>query len=51
MTSKDMRRKSNKEHLGTAANRDAYVARKSVVLSDNSNKAEPDRAPVKKADK
>lgn len=29
---KDMRKKDNKQHLGTAANRDAYEKQKSVII-------------------
>lgn len=29
---KDMRTRANKQHLGTAANRDAYEKQKSVII-------------------
>lgn len=46
MPERDMRRKVNKQVLGTAANRDAYVQRKSVVLQDNT--AKQDEKPAEK---
>jgi hypothetical protein len=41
-----MRYKKNKQVLGTAANRDAYVQHKSVVLHDSTTKRE--EKPVEK---
>lgn len=40
MPERDMRRKVNKQVLRTAANRDAYVQRKSVVLQDSTKQDE-----------
>jgi hypothetical protein len=37
---RDMRLKKNKQVLGTAANRDAYVQQKSVVLHDSTKREE-----------
>jgi hypothetical protein len=37
---RDMRYKKNKQVLGTAANRDAYVQQKSVVLHDSTKREE-----------
>jgi hypothetical protein len=38
VTKRDMRLKTNKQHLGTASNRDTYEQQKSVVVSESSNK-------------
>lgn len=40
MPKRDMRLRANKQILGTAANRDAYVQRKSVVLRDSTKSSE-----------
>lgn len=32
---KDMRKRDNKQHLGTAANRDEYEQKKSVVIKSS----------------
>jgi hypothetical protein len=44
---RDMRYKKNKQVLGTAANRDAYVQQKSVVLHDSTS-AKREEKPVDK---
>lgn len=45
MPERDMRRKENKRILGTAANRDALMQRKNVILHDSSKR---DEKPVEK---
>jgi len=35
MTKRDMRTRPNKQHLGTAANRDQYVQQGHVVVQDS----------------
>lgn len=42
MTKRDMRTKTNKQHLKTAANRNEYEQKKSVTLDSNKPKEQKD---------
>jgi hypothetical protein len=48
---RDMRYKKNKQVLGTAANRDAYVQQKSVVLHDSTTVKREEKPVDKQAEK
>lgn len=40
---RDMRKAANKQHLGTAANRNAYEQHKSIIIKNNREKPEKDQ--------